>query len=94
MAISGLTADARILCKYMRNECLNHKYMYESNHPINRLIFKISESNTIYIFFKNFFKFLIINTKLFIKIIKNHNTKPKFMVRDLMESDCWLLDMM
>ncbi len=44
MAISGLTADARILCKYMRNECLNHKYTYESSHPLNRLIFKISES--------------------------------------------------
>jgi hypothetical protein len=24
IAISGLTADGRILCRYMRNECLNH----------------------------------------------------------------------
>lgn len=25
VAISGLTADGRILCRYMRSECLNHK---------------------------------------------------------------------
>jgi 20S proteasome subunit alpha 6 len=34
MAIAGLTGDARILCKYMRNECLNYKYVYEGNHPL------------------------------------------------------------
>jgi 20S proteasome subunit alpha 6 len=28
MGIAGLTADARSLAKYMRNECLNHKYIY------------------------------------------------------------------
>ena len=26
IAISGLVSDGRSLCKYMRNECLNHKY--------------------------------------------------------------------
>jgi len=44
MAISGLTADARVLCKYMRNESLNYKMTYGSNQPINRLIFKIADS--------------------------------------------------
>jgi 20S proteasome subunit alpha 6 len=44
MAISGLTADARVLCKYMRNESLNYKLTYGSNQPLNRLIFKIAES--------------------------------------------------
>jgi 20S proteasome subunit alpha 6 len=28
IGIAGLTADARSLAKYMRNECLNHKYVY------------------------------------------------------------------
>jgi len=28
MGIAGLTADARSLAKYMRTECLNHKYVY------------------------------------------------------------------
>jgi 20S proteasome subunit alpha 6 len=44
MAMSGLTADARVLCKYMRNECTNHRYTFETSHPINRLLFKIAES--------------------------------------------------
>ena len=28
IGIAGLTADARSLAKYMRNECLNHKYVF------------------------------------------------------------------
>ena len=58
MAMAGLTADASrnarlfvilnfqlgMLCKYMRNECMNHKYVYESAHPIGRLIGKVAES--------------------------------------------------
>jgi 20S proteasome alpha/beta subunit len=26
IAIAGLTADGRVLCKYMRNECINHRW--------------------------------------------------------------------
>ena len=28
IAIAGLTADGRVLCKYMRGECLNHRWGY------------------------------------------------------------------
>jgi len=45
MAMAGLTSDARVLCKYMRNECLNHKYVYESAHPIGRLLNKVAEKS-------------------------------------------------
>lgn len=45
MAISGLTADGRMLCKYMRNECLNHKFMFETQHPLSRLVNKVSEKS-------------------------------------------------
>lgn len=38
MSISGLTADARILSRYMRNECLNYKYALDTHMPLNRLI--------------------------------------------------------
>jgi len=31
VGIAGLTADARTLAKYMRNECLNHKYVFGTN---------------------------------------------------------------
>lgn len=44
MVMSGLTADARVLCKYMRNESLNYKLTYGSNQPLNRLIYKVAES--------------------------------------------------
>ena len=49
MAMSGLTADARVLCKFMRNESLNYKLKYSSNLPVNRLIFKIAESRYLHI---------------------------------------------
>lgn len=38
VAISGLTADARMLSRYMRTECLNHKYSHDAPLPVNRLI--------------------------------------------------------
>jgi len=37
IGIAGLTADARTLAKWMRNECLNHKYVYGSPMPPGRL---------------------------------------------------------
>ena len=46
--MSGLTADARVLCKYMRNESLNFKLTYGSNQPLNRLIYKVAESKSFY----------------------------------------------
>ncbi|KAL1518291.1 hypothetical protein ABEB36_001933 [Hypothenemus hampei] len=38
ITISGLTADARILSRFMRSECLNYKYSHDSYLPLNRLI--------------------------------------------------------
>lgn len=38
IGIAGLTADARSLAKWMRNECLNHKYVYGSAMPSSRLV--------------------------------------------------------
>lgn len=38
ITISGLTADARMLSRYMRTECLNHKYSHDTLLPVNRLI--------------------------------------------------------
>ena len=45
--MSGLTADARVLCKYMRNQSLNYKLTYGSNQPLNRLIFKVAEKSQV-----------------------------------------------
>lgn len=38
MSIAGLTADARLLVKYLRNECTNERYAHEQALPVNRLL--------------------------------------------------------
>ena len=47
IAIAGLTADARYLCKFMRNECLNYWYTHDSHHPTERLINKIAKKSQV-----------------------------------------------
>jgi len=60
IAIAGLTADARVLCKYMRTECLNHKFVYEAPLQVGRLVSAVADSILYYL-----------NELLFLKI-KNH----------------------
>ncbi len=43
IAIAGLTADARALAKYMRMECLNHKYVYGSSMQTGRLVTQVAD---------------------------------------------------
>lgn len=43
IAIAGLTADARSLAKYMRMECLNHKYVYGSTLETSRLVINVAD---------------------------------------------------
>lgn len=43
IGIAGLTADARTLAKWMRNECLNHKYVYGSAMPSSRLVTDLAD---------------------------------------------------
>ena len=47
IAIAGLTADARYLCKFMRQECLNYEYAHDSHHPTERLVGKIAKKSQI-----------------------------------------------
>eukprot|EP00747_Dinoflagellata_sp_TGD_P163692 gnl/TRDRNA2_/TRDRNA2_182645_c0_seq1.p1 gnl/TRDRNA2_/TRDRNA2_182645_c0~~gnl/TRDRNA2_/TRDRNA2_182645_c0_seq1.p1 ORF type:complete len:271 (-),score=63.58 gnl/TRDRNA2_/TRDRNA2_182645_c0_seq1:183-995(-) len=43
IGISGLTADARVLAEYMRNECLNHQYIYDTPMMVGRLVAQIGD---------------------------------------------------
>lgn len=43
IATAGLAADGRILCRYMRNECINHRFVYESPMPTGRLVRQIAD---------------------------------------------------
>jgi len=48
IAIAGLTADARLLCKYMRNECLNHQFVYEQPIQTGRLVTRVADKSQIH----------------------------------------------
>jgi len=41
IAIAGLTADARLLSKYMRSECLTNRFVRDASLPINRLVSRL-----------------------------------------------------
>ncbi|KAL6572742.1 RNA polymerase-associated factor [Orobanche minor] len=43
VAIAGLTADGRVLSIYMRNECINYSYTYESPLPVGRLVVQLAD---------------------------------------------------
>jgi len=47
ISIAGLAADARIFSRFMRNECLNHKYGYNSPMPVSRLVSMIGSKSQI-----------------------------------------------
>lgn len=47
IVISGMTADARYLTKFMRNECLNYWFAHGSRHPCERLVTKIAKKSTV-----------------------------------------------
>lgn len=41
IAIAGLTADARVLTRFMRNECTNERYAHDQPLPVSRLVSKL-----------------------------------------------------
>ncbi|XP_063698650.1 proteasome subunit alpha type-1 [Culicoides brevitarsis] len=41
ISMAGITADARVLSRFLRQECLNHKYTFEDLHPVGRLMTKL-----------------------------------------------------
>lgn len=44
LAMSGLIVDGRLIVKILRNECLTYKTLYNSAHPIGRMITKLASS--------------------------------------------------
>jgi 20S proteasome subunit alpha 6 len=50
ISIAGLTADARVFTRFMRNECLNSKYAYNMPMPVSRLVNLIGNSELSYVF--------------------------------------------
>jgi 20S proteasome subunit alpha 6 len=48
IAIAGLTADARVLSKFMRTECLNHKFVYEAPLQVGRLVSTVADKSQVH----------------------------------------------
>lgn len=44
IGVAGLTPDGLLLHKYMKNQCLNYNFVYNSNYPVEKLVEKIAES--------------------------------------------------
>lgn len=55
VAIAGLTADGRVLSRYMRSECINYSYSYESPLPIGRLVVQLADKAQVSLFLTFFF---------------------------------------
>jgi len=47
IGIAGLTADGRVLSRYMRQECMNHKYVFERPLPVGRLICQVADKSQV-----------------------------------------------
>lgn len=45
ISIAGLTADARVLSKFMRAQCLNHKFVFESPIQPGRLVQRVADKS-------------------------------------------------
>lgn len=43
LAMSGLVADGRVLCRFMRAECVDHAFVYDSPLPVGRLVGAVAE---------------------------------------------------
>jgi len=43
MSVSGLISDGRVLARFIRDECMQYRYLYGSSHPVSRIASKIGE---------------------------------------------------
>lgn len=44
-AMAGLVPDGRVLCRFMRNECLEHSFVYETPLPVSRLVMTVADKS-------------------------------------------------
>jgi 20S proteasome subunit alpha 6 len=45
IGIAGLTSDARVLAEFMRGECLNHQFVYDTPMNVGRLVTQIGDKS-------------------------------------------------
>ncbi|KAK4337158.1 hypothetical protein RND71_043376 [Anisodus tanguticus] len=57
ISIAGLTADARVLSRFLRNECLNERYLYNEPLLIKKLVSNLGNKMQVSFQFKFFILF-------------------------------------
>eukprot|EP01006_Ploeotia_vitrea_P063357 TRINITY_DN85385_c0_g1_i1.p1 TRINITY_DN85385_c0_g1~~TRINITY_DN85385_c0_g1_i1.p1 ORF type:complete len:248 (+),score=20.02 TRINITY_DN85385_c0_g1_i1:31-774(+) len=45
LALSGLTSDGRFLSNYIRTECMNHRYVFDSSLPVERVVIEVADKS-------------------------------------------------
>eukprot|EP00667_Euglena_gracilis_P016175 EG_transcript_16896 len=45
MTIAGLNSDARLLARFMRTECMNHRYVFNDALPVSRLVTRLADKS-------------------------------------------------
>jgi len=48
IAIAGLTADARVISRYMRTESLNHKFVFDTPLQVGRLVRQVADKSQVH----------------------------------------------
>ncbi|EFJ11377.1 hypothetical protein SELMODRAFT_158876 [Selaginella moellendorffii] len=43
VAMAGIIADGRVLCKFMRSECIYHQFVFEAPLPVSRLVVQVAD---------------------------------------------------
>ncbi|XP_062232404.1 uncharacterized protein LOC133929626 [Phragmites australis] len=43
VALAGLTADGRVLSRFLRNECIDHAFIYDAPLPVSRLALRLAD---------------------------------------------------
>uniref|UniRef100_A0A8C9HTQ7 Proteasome subunit alpha type n=1 Tax=Piliocolobus tephrosceles TaxID=591936 RepID=A0A8C9HTQ7_9PRIM len=54
ISIAELTADARLLCNFMRQECLDSRFVFDRPLPVSRLVSLIGKIDEFSILFEGF----------------------------------------
>ncbi|KAK9723801.1 hypothetical protein RND81_05G026500 [Saponaria officinalis] len=44
VVVAGLTSDGHVLSRYMRNECINYAFTFESPLPVTRLVLQLADN--------------------------------------------------
>ena len=86
VAIAGLTADGRVLSRYMRSECINYSFTYESSLPVGRLVVQLADKAQV-CFFILLWSILMIFFTLILPLWKNFCNRSEFLVSKLILQD-------